>query len=46
MRLFAHVTFVQAARLHYATPHRGYHGAGQLDEVNLLAHTHAPELPE
>lgn len=46
MRLFAHRTFVQAARLHYAQPHRGYHDAGHLDELILLAHQHAPDLDE
>ncbi|CAN5280037.1 hypothetical protein BH10PSE6_BH10PSE6_21030 [soil metagenome] len=37
MRLFAHRALVHAARLHYAQPHRGYHNAGHLDELIVLA---------
>ncbi len=46
MRLFAHRTFVHAARLHYAQPHRGYHNAGHLDELIVLARKHVPDLDD
>jgi predicted metal-dependent HD superfamily phosphohydrolase len=46
MRLFAHRTLVHAARLHYAQPHRGYHNAGHLDELIVLAREHTPDLDE
>jgi predicted metal-dependent HD superfamily phosphohydrolase len=46
MRLFGHRALVAAARLHYAQPHRGYHGPAHLDELIELAHTHTPDLDE
>ena len=46
MRLFAHRALVHAARLHYAQPHRGYHNAGHLDELIVLAREHTPDLDE
>ena len=46
MRLFAHRGLVHAARLHYAQPHRGYHNAGHLDEMIVLAREHTPDLDE
>src|ERR1041384_6418813 len=46
MRLLAHRPLVDAARLHYAQPHRGYHNAGHLDELIVLAHEHTPDLDE
>src|SRR5260370_32406307 len=46
MRLFDHRALVAAARLHYAQPHRGYHGPGHLDELIELARQHAPDLDE
>ena len=46
MRLFAIPQLVEAARLHYAQPHRGYHDAGHLDELLVLAREHTPDLDE
>jgi predicted metal-dependent HD superfamily phosphohydrolase len=46
MRLLAHRTLVEAARLYYAQPHRAYHDAAHLDELIALAHEHAPDLDE
>jgi predicted metal-dependent HD superfamily phosphohydrolase len=46
MRLFAHRQLVQAARLHYTQPHRGYHNAEHLDELIVLARQHAPDLDD
>jgi predicted metal-dependent HD superfamily phosphohydrolase len=46
MRLLAHRALVHAARLHYAQPHRGYHNAGHLDELIVLAREHIPDLDE
>jgi len=46
VRLFAHRTLVHAARLHYAQSHRGYHNAGHLDEMIVLAREHTPDLDE
>ena len=46
MRLLAHRALVDAARLHYAEPHRGYHNAGHLDELVGLAREHTPDLDE
>ena len=46
MRLFAHRALVHAARLHYTQPHRGYHNAGHLDELIVLAREHTPDLDE
>ena len=46
MRLLAHRTLVDAARLHYAQPHRGYHDATHLDELIALAREHTPDLDE
>jgi predicted metal-dependent HD superfamily phosphohydrolase len=44
MRLFDHHALLAAARLHYAQPHRGYHGPEHLDELNELARQHTPDL--
>jgi predicted metal-dependent HD superfamily phosphohydrolase len=44
MRLFDHRALVAAARLHYAQPHRSYHGPEHLDELIELARQHTPEL--
>jgi predicted metal-dependent HD superfamily phosphohydrolase len=46
MRLFAHRALVHAARLHYTQPHRGYHNAGHLDELIVLARELTPDLDE
>lgn len=46
MRLFAHRALVEAARLHYRQPHRGYHDVGHLDELLALAREHTPDLDE
>jgi predicted metal-dependent HD superfamily phosphohydrolase len=46
MRLLAHASLVHAARLHYAQPHRGYHNAGHLDELIVLARERTPDLDE
>ena len=46
MRLLAHQVLVDAARLHYAQPHRGYHDVVHLDELIALAHEHTPDLDE
>jgi predicted metal-dependent HD superfamily phosphohydrolase len=46
MRLLAHQTLVDAARLHYAQPHRGYHDVGHFDELIALAQQHTPDLDE
>lgn len=46
VRLFMHRALVDAARLHYDQPHRGYHDAGHLDELISLAHAHTPDLDE
>jgi predicted metal-dependent HD superfamily phosphohydrolase len=46
MRLFKHRALVAAARLHYAQPHRGYHGPEHLDELIELARQHTPDLEE
>jgi predicted metal-dependent HD superfamily phosphohydrolase len=46
MRLLAHRALVDAARLHYAQPHRGYHDVGHLDELIALARQHTPDLDE
>jgi len=46
MRLLAHRTLVDAARLYYAQPHRGYHDASHLDELIALARQHTPDLDE
>jgi predicted metal-dependent HD superfamily phosphohydrolase len=46
MRLLAHRALVHAARLHYVQPHRGYHNAGHLDELIVLAREHTPDLDE
>ena len=46
MRLFDHRALVAAARLHYAQPHRGYHGAEHLDELIELARQHTPDLDD
>ena len=46
MRLFAHQALVDAARLHYVQPHRGYHDAEHLDELIVLARKHAPGLDD
>jgi predicted metal-dependent HD superfamily phosphohydrolase len=44
MQLLAHRALVAAARLHYAQPHRGYHGTEHLDELIELAGQHTPDL--
>ena len=44
MRLLAHRTLVDAARLHYAQPHRGYHNTDHLDELIGLARELTPVL--
>src|SRR6186997_850808 len=46
MRLLAHQALVDAARLHYAQPHRGYHDVGHFDELIALAQQHTPDLDE
>jgi predicted metal-dependent HD superfamily phosphohydrolase len=46
LRLFAHRALLDAARLHYAQPHRGYHDAGHLDELITLAREHTPDLDD
>jgi predicted metal-dependent HD superfamily phosphohydrolase len=46
MRLFDHRALVAAARLHYAQPHRGYHGPEHLEELIELARQHTPALDE
>ncbi|HLG44802.1 MAG TPA: hypothetical protein VKY24_01060 [Reyranella sp.] len=46
MRLLAHRTLVEAARLNYAQPHRAYHDANHLDELIGLAREHTPDLDE
>ena len=46
MRLLDQSALVAAARLHYAQPHRGYHGPEHLDELIELARRHTPDLDE
>jgi predicted metal-dependent HD superfamily phosphohydrolase len=46
MSLFKHRALVAAARLHYAQPHRGYHGPEHLDELIELARQHTPDLDD
>ncbi len=46
MRLFNDRALVAAARLHYAQPHRDYHGPEHLDELIGLADQHTPDLDE
>ena len=46
MRLLAHRTLVDAARLNYAQPHRAYHNADHLDELIVLAREYTPDLDE
>jgi len=46
MRLLGHAALVQAARLHYVQPHRGYHNEGHLDELIALARQHTPDLDD
>jgi predicted metal-dependent HD superfamily phosphohydrolase len=46
MRLFDHRALVAAARLHYAQPHRGYHGPEHIDELIALGRQHTPDLDE
>ena len=46
MRLLAHRPLVAAARLHYAQPHRHYHGVEHLDELIELVRRHTPDLDE
>lgn len=46
MRLLDHKPLVEAARLHYAQPHRGYHGPGHLDELVVLARRLTPDLDD
>ena len=46
MRLLDHTRLVEAARLHYAQPHRGYHNQEHLDELMVLARQHTPDLDD
>ena len=46
MRLFDRRDLVDAARLHYAQPHRGYHNTDHLDELLALARQHTPDLDD
>jgi predicted metal-dependent HD superfamily phosphohydrolase len=46
MRLFDHRALVAVARLHYAQPHRHYHGPEHLDELIELARRHTPDLDD
>lgn len=46
MHLLDDGPLLKAARLHYAQPHRGYHGTDHLDELIALAHQHTPDLDE
>src|SRR6185503_2186506 len=46
MRLFDDSSLVEAARLHYRQPHRGYHNQDHLDELIELARQHTPDLDE
>jgi predicted metal-dependent HD superfamily phosphohydrolase len=46
MRLVYNRALVAAARLHYAQPHRGYHGPEHLDELIELARRHTPDLDD
>ena len=46
MRLFDNQALVAAARLHYAQPHRGYHGPEHLDELIELGRRHTPDLDD
>ncbi|MFI4999837.1 MAG: metal-dependent phosphohydrolase [Reyranellales bacterium] len=46
MRLFDQASLVEAARLHYRQPHRGYHNQEHLDELMRLARQHTPDLGE
>ena len=44
MRLLGLAPLVDAARLHYRQPHRGYHNQDHLDELIALAGVHTPDL--
>jgi predicted metal-dependent HD superfamily phosphohydrolase len=46
MRLLDHRALVEAARIHYAQPHRAYHDQRHLDELIALAREHTPDLDE
>jgi len=46
MRLLDDGPLLEAARLHYAQPHRGYHGTDHLEELIALARQHTPDLDE
>src|SRR6185436_11288662 len=46
MRLFDDGSLVEAVRLHYRQPHRGYHNQDHLDELIVLARQHTPDLDE
>lgn len=46
MRLLDHRPLLDAARLHYAQPHRRYHDVGHLDELIELARKHTPDLDD
>src|SRR5207302_2035956 len=46
MRLLDDAPLVEAVRLHYAQPHRGYHGPEHLDELIKLARQLTPDLDE
>jgi predicted metal-dependent HD superfamily phosphohydrolase len=44
MLLLDHLPLVEAARLHYRQPHRGYHNQEHLDELIALARRYTPDL--
>ena len=44
MLLLDHLPLVEAARLHYRQPHRGYHNQDHLDELIALARRYTPDL--
>lgn len=46
MSPFANRALVDAARLHYGQPHRGYHDTEHLDELIALAGKHVPDLDD
>lgn len=44
MLLLDHLPLLEAARLHYRQPHRGYHNQEHLDELIALARRYTPDL--
>ncbi|MBR2814726.1 MAG: hypothetical protein IKE60_08760 [Reyranella sp.] len=44
MLLLDHLPLLEAARLHYRQPHRGYHNQEHLDELMALARRYTPDL--